>query len=100
MHIPEELSNLPTHIVEIFLAGIEPHDKEYTWNKYTNKAVHDWYSKKDERSYVTGKVSFYTIMSEKYTIKRRKYTNQLFAGLPSSWKYNMVRRSPNCNKIA
>ncbi|XP_050453768.1 putative ATP-dependent RNA helicase TDRD12 isoform X2 [Cataglyphis hispanica] len=57
MHIPEELSNLPTHIVEIFLAGIEPHDKEYMWNDYTNEAVHEWYSKNfDERSYIIGKV--------------------------------------------
>lgn len=95
MHIPEELSNLPTHIVEIFLAGVTPYDKEYVWNYHTNEAVHKWYSKsnEDQRSYITGKVSFYTI--EKYTIGRRKYINQLFAGLPSSRKYNVARRSPN-----
>lgn len=92
MHIPEELSNLPTHIVEIFLAGIEPHDKECMWNYYTNQAVHEWFEKNfDERSYIIGKVSFYTIMSEKYTIEKRKYAIQLFTGLSSSWKYNMVR---------
>ncbi|XP_029663616.1 putative ATP-dependent RNA helicase TDRD12 isoform X3 [Formica exsecta] len=57
MHIPEELSNLPTHIVEIFLVGIEPHDKEYMWNYYTNQAVHEWFEKNfDERSYIIGKV--------------------------------------------
>ncbi|KMQ93903.1 atp-dependent rna helicase tdrd12 isoform x1 [Lasius niger] len=58
MHIPEELSNLPTHIVEIFLAGVTPYDKEYVWNYHTNEAVHKWYSKsnEDQRSYITGKV--------------------------------------------
>ncbi|XP_025265669.1 putative ATP-dependent RNA helicase TDRD12 isoform X2 [Camponotus floridanus] len=57
MHIPEELSNLPTHIVEIFLAGVAPPDKEYMWNHCANEAVHKWFSKNfDERSYIIGKV--------------------------------------------
>jgi len=34
MHIPEELLNLPTHIVEIFLADLVPWDEEYMWNRY------------------------------------------------------------------
>lgn len=29
-------------------------------------------------------------MRKKYAIEK-KYMNKLFAGLPSSWKYNMVR---------
>lgn len=78
MHIPEKLSNLPTHIVEIFLAGVAPPDKEYMWNYCANEAVHKWFSKNfDERSYIIGKVSFYTIASEKYTIERRKYNHSI-----------------------
>lgn len=62
MHIPEELSNLPTHIAEVFLAGVAPQDEEYEWNYYTNEMVHKWLANKnDPRSYITGKVSFYTI---------------------------------------
>lgn len=57
MHMPEELSNLRTHTVEIFLAGLAPHDEEYTWNYFTNEAVHKWLSANfDQRSYIIGKV--------------------------------------------
>lgn len=57
MHIPEELSNLPTHIAEVFLAGVAPQDEEYEWNYYTNEMVHKWLANKnDPRSYITGKV--------------------------------------------
>jgi len=58
MRIPEELLNLPTHIVEIFLADLVPWDEEYMWNRYTNEQVHKWFSENfDERSYIIGKVS-------------------------------------------
>lgn len=57
IHIPEELLNLPTHIVEIFLTGLAPCDEEYIWNNYANEAVHKWFSENfDERSYIIGKV--------------------------------------------
>ncbi|XP_067204330.1 putative ATP-dependent RNA helicase TDRD12 [Linepithema humile] len=57
LDIPEELLNLSTHIVEVFLAGIAPYDEEYTWNHFTNEAVHKWFSENfDERSYIIGKV--------------------------------------------
>ncbi|XP_014469749.1 PREDICTED: putative ATP-dependent RNA helicase TDRD12 isoform X2 [Dinoponera quadriceps] len=57
IHIPEELLNLPTHIVEIFLAGIAPYDNEYTWNHYATDAVYKWISEKvDSSTYITGKV--------------------------------------------
>ncbi|XP_029178829.1 putative ATP-dependent RNA helicase TDRD12 isoform X2 [Nylanderia fulva] len=57
MHIPEELSNLPTHVVEIFLAGVAPQDEEYEWNYHINETVHKWLAEKNGRgSYITGKV--------------------------------------------
>ncbi|XP_025987860.2 putative ATP-dependent RNA helicase TDRD12 isoform X1 [Solenopsis invicta] len=57
MHIPEELINLPTHVVEIFLANLMPQDEEYRWNHYTNEHVHKWFSdNNDDRSYIFGKV--------------------------------------------
>ncbi|KAL6261063.1 hypothetical protein P5V15_008590 [Pogonomyrmex californicus] len=57
MHIPEELLNLPTHAVEIFLADLMPYDEEYTWNRYTNEEVHKWFSENfDKRSYIFGRV--------------------------------------------
>lgn len=66
MHIPEELSNLPTHIVEIFVAGVAPLDKEDVWDCHTNNAVHKWFSKHfNKGSYVFGKVSFYTQLQVK-----------------------------------
>lgn len=59
MQIPQELLSLPTHIVEIFLAGVVPYDEEYTWNHYATDAVHNWFLENvDNRSYITGKVSF------------------------------------------
>ncbi|XP_071638869.1 putative ATP-dependent RNA helicase TDRD12 isoform X1 [Temnothorax longispinosus] len=57
MHIPEELLNLPTHVVEIFLADVVPWDEEYMWNQYTNEQVHKWFAENfDGRSYIIGKI--------------------------------------------
>ncbi|EGI69443.1 Tudor domain-containing protein 12 [Acromyrmex echinatior] len=57
MHIPKELLDLPTHIVEIFLTNLIPWDEEYMWNHYTNEQVHKWFSENfDERSYIIGEV--------------------------------------------
>lgn len=71
MHIPEELINLPTHVVEIFLANLMPQDEEYRWNHYTNEHVHKWFSdNNDDRSYIFGKVRVYQIMREKYVRKK------------------------------
>ncbi|KAG5319174.1 VASA1 helicase, partial [Pseudoatta argentina] len=57
MHIPKELLDLPTHVVEIFLTNLIPWDEEYTWNHYTNEQVHKWFSENfDERSYIIGEV--------------------------------------------
>ncbi|XP_012057914.1 PREDICTED: putative ATP-dependent RNA helicase TDRD12 [Atta cephalotes] len=57
MHIPKELLDLPTHVVEIFLANLIPWDEEYMWNHYTNEQVHKWFSENfDERSYIIGEV--------------------------------------------
>ncbi|XP_019700247.1 putative ATP-dependent RNA helicase TDRD12 isoform X2 [Harpegnathos saltator] len=57
IHIPTELLNLPTHIVEIFIADVVPYDEEYTWNHYATDAVHKWFKENvDSRSYITGKV--------------------------------------------
>ncbi|KYQ56077.1 ATP-dependent RNA helicase DBP3 [Trachymyrmex zeteki] len=57
MHIPKKLLDLPTHVVEIFLANLVPWDEEYMWNHYTNEQVHKWFSENfDERSYIIGEV--------------------------------------------
>ncbi|KAG5341799.1 VASA1 helicase, partial [Acromyrmex charruanus] len=57
MHIPKELLDLPTHVVEIFLTNLIPWDEEYMWNHYTNEQVHKWFSENfDERSYIIGEV--------------------------------------------
>lgn len=65
MHIPEELSNLPTHIAEIFLAGVAPSDKENIWNHCATTTARDWHLDCDARSYIIGKVSFYTQLQVK-----------------------------------
>ncbi|XP_024888725.1 putative ATP-dependent RNA helicase TDRD12 [Temnothorax curvispinosus] len=60
MHIPEELLNLPTHVVEIFLADVVPWDEEYMWNQCTNEQVHKWFAENfDGRSYIIGKICLY-----------------------------------------
>ncbi|KAI4497388.1 hypothetical protein M0802_007399 [Mischocyttarus mexicanus] len=60
LSLPEELSKLPTHIVEIFLIGIAPCDDEYEWNKCVNEIVYDWFVKNCNRySYIVGKVSLH-----------------------------------------
>ncbi|XP_032684935.1 putative ATP-dependent RNA helicase TDRD12 isoform X2 [Odontomachus brunneus] len=57
IHIPKKLLDLPTHIVEVFLANVVPYDEEHIWNHYATNAVHKWFSENvDKRSYVTGKV--------------------------------------------
>lgn len=73
MHIPEELLNLPTHVVEIFLTNLVPSDEEYMWNQYTNEQVHKWFSENfDGRSYIIGKVRICQI-NEKKCAKRKIY---------------------------
>lgn len=73
MHIPEELLNLPTHVVELFLADLIPWDEEYKWNRYTNEQVHKWFSENfDERSYIIGTVRFCQIMREKYVREKKE----------------------------
>ncbi|XP_014604220.1 PREDICTED: putative ATP-dependent RNA helicase TDRD12 isoform X2 [Polistes canadensis] len=60
LSLPEELSKLPTHIVEIFLVGVAPCDNEYEWNKYANEIVSDWFDKNyNQYSYIVGKVSLH-----------------------------------------
>lgn len=50
--------NLPSHIMEIYLAGVKPCDEEYMWNYDTNEFVHKWLVENyDEGCYLTGKVS-------------------------------------------
>ncbi|XP_011858080.1 PREDICTED: putative ATP-dependent RNA helicase TDRD12 [Vollenhovia emeryi] len=57
LHMPEELANLPTHVVEIFLSNLIPWDNECTWNPCTNEQVHKWFADNfEERSYISGKV--------------------------------------------
>ncbi|XP_071581111.1 putative ATP-dependent RNA helicase TDRD12 [Temnothorax nylanderi] len=57
MHIPEELLNLPTHVVEIFLAGVAPRDEEYMWNRYTDEQVREWFAENfDGGSYIVIKI--------------------------------------------
>lgn len=57
LHVPEEILNLPTHVVEIFLTGLMPADEEYKWNYYTTEQAHKWFTENfDERSYIIGEV--------------------------------------------
>lgn len=57
--LPEELSKLPAHIVEIFLVGIAPCDDEYEWNNCANEIAYDWFVKNLNRySYIIGEVSY------------------------------------------
>jgi len=76
MHIPKELLDLPTHVVEIFLANLIPWDEEYMWNHYTNEQVHKWFSENfDERSYIIGEVRVFH--EGKIYMRARKYMNYL-----------------------
>jgi hypothetical protein len=76
LDIPEKLLNLPTHIVEVFLADIAPYDEEYVWNHYTNEAVHKWFANNfDERSYIIGKVSLY--QNKRKSTKKKIHNMQI-----------------------
>ncbi|KAF7395116.1 hypothetical protein HZH66_008290 [Vespula vulgaris] len=58
--LPEELSKLPAHIVEIFLVGIAPCDDEYEWNNCANEIAYDWFVKNlNQYSYIIGEVSLH-----------------------------------------
>lgn len=58
--LPEEFSKVPTNIVEVFLFGITPCDKEYEWNNHTNNVVHNWIADNiNECSYVVGVVQLH-----------------------------------------
>ncbi|XP_036148716.1 putative ATP-dependent RNA helicase TDRD12 isoform X2 [Monomorium pharaonis] len=60
MHMPKELLNLPTHVVEIFLADLAPWDEEYKWNVYTTEQVHKWFlDNYNTSSYIIGKIRFH-----------------------------------------
>jgi len=71
--MPQELINLPTHVVEIFLADLVPWDEEYMWNQYTNQQVHKWFEENfDGRSYIIGTVRVYQINKHEICERRRK----------------------------
>ncbi|XP_076635891.1 putative ATP-dependent RNA helicase TDRD12 isoform X2 [Colletes latitarsis] len=60
LHLPEELIKYPTQAVEVFLAGVVPHDDEYLWNRYAFDAVYQWFKQNvDERSYVIATVNLH-----------------------------------------
>ncbi|CAK9822064.1 Putative ATP-dependent RNA helicase TDRD12 [Anthophora retusa] len=60
LYMPEELIKYPTQVIEVFLTGIVPHDKEYTWNNNAIDAVYQWFKENvDERSYVIGTVNLH-----------------------------------------
>ncbi|CAK9807417.1 Putative ATP-dependent RNA helicase TDRD12 [Anthophora plagiata] len=60
LYMSEELIKYPTQVIEVFLTGIVPHDKEYTWNNNAIDAVYQWFKENvDERSYVIGTVNLH-----------------------------------------
>ncbi|XP_043256530.1 uncharacterized protein LOC122399710 [Colletes gigas] len=60
LHMPEEFMKYPAQTVEVFLAGVVPHDDEYLWNRYAFEAVYQWFKRNvDERSYVIATVSLH-----------------------------------------
>ncbi|KAK2576510.1 hypothetical protein KPH14_005833 [Odynerus spinipes] len=58
--LPEELSKLSIHIVEVFLVDIAPCDDEYEWNDCANEMVHNWFIENfNKYAYVVGVVSLH-----------------------------------------
>ncbi|KAG7187945.1 hypothetical protein KM043_013907 [Ampulex compressa] len=60
LKLPEELSRMPTPIVEVFLTNLAPWDDEEDWNDRSIDSVHCWFREKlDENSYIVGKVELH-----------------------------------------
>ncbi|XP_015181603.1 PREDICTED: putative ATP-dependent RNA helicase TDRD12 [Polistes dominula] len=95
LSLPEKLSKLPAHIVEIFLVGIAPCDNEYEWNNYANEIAYDWFVKNyNQYSYIVGKVSLHlgnTIWTDTLNIGIKMIGRRDIAGL--SLKTELISKS-------